>query len=257
MRIAFGSGFLFALPVSVSGGGTFVGSPIQAATLQDIDITIDASIKELRGNLQFPDDTAISDKKITFKIGTGRFDINAWNNTYFADPVTSGSGGSNPGGGVPVVNEAATLSGTSYTVVQAANFTQDMGVVYAATGQRFSRVTSGPTVGQYSVNTGTGVYTFSSSDNTASILVSYRYKVATGSLLKIQSHVQGYGPTFELLCAQPYQELTVNVPNYLDLYACKASKLTMPFKRADYEISDIEGQAFANSAGYIGELYED
>lgn len=257
MRIAFGSGFLFALPVSVSGGGAFVGSPVQAATLQDIDITIDATIKELRGNLQFPDDTAISDKKITFKFGTGRFDIDAWNNTYFADTVSTGSGGANPGGGVPVVNEATTLSATSYTVVNASAFTQDLGVVYASTGQRFTRVASAPSQAQYTVNTTTGVYTFSATDNNTAILVSYRYKIGTGRLLKVQSHVQGYGPQFELLCAQPYQELTPGIPNYLDLYACKASKLGAPLKRADYLITDVEGQAFANAAGFVGEFYED
>lgn len=255
MRIQFGSGFLFCLPVGVSGGGVFTGSPIQAATLQDIDVTIDATIKELRGNLQFPDDTAISDKKITFKIGEGRFDIDAWNQVYFADPITTGSGGANPGGGVPVVNEPTTLNSTSYTVAHTP-MTQDMGVQYAATGQRLLSVASGPTKGQYSVNPGTGVYTFSASDNNTAILVSYRYSIVTGRLLKVQSHVQGYGPTFEMLCAEPYQELTANVPNYLDLYACKASKLTMPLKRVEYLISDIEGQAFSNAAGFVGEVYE-
>jgi len=66
MRIAFGSGQLFALPGPFFGG-SFSASPVWFATLQDVDITIDATIKELRGNLQFPDDTAISDKKITWK----------------------------------------------------------------------------------------------------------------------------------------------------------------------------------------------
>lgn len=257
MRISFGSGYLFALPVSVSGGGAFTGSPIQAATLQDIDVTIDATIKELRGNLQFPDDTAISDKKITFKFGSGRFDIDAWNNVYFADTVTAGSGGSNPGGGVPVVNESTTLVSTTYTVVNASAYTQDLGVVYASTGQRLLRVASGPAQAQYTVNTTTGVYTFNVADNNTAILVSYRYKIASGRLLRVQSHIQGYGPTFELLCAQPYQELTSGIPNYLDLYACKSSKLGAPLKRADYLISDIEGQAFANPAGFVGEFYED
>src|SRR6185312_296741 len=100
MRIQFGSGFLFAVPAGLSGGSSFASSPINFATLQDVDISIDATIKELRGNLQFPDDTAISDKKITWKAGIGRFDINAYNNVFFGESaLTAGTGGTNPGGG--------------------------------------------------------------------------------------------------------------------------------------------------------------
>src|SRR5438034_9261004 len=115
MRLAFGSGQLFCLPVSNSGG-VFNASPVWFATLQDVDITIDATIKELRGNLQFPDDTAISDKKITWKAGFGRFSIDMWNALYFGDSISSGSfsGGTGAGGGVPIVQEAKTLNATTY-----------------------------------------------------------------------------------------------------------------------------------------------
>jgi hypothetical protein len=262
MRIMFGSGQLFALPAAFSGGA-FTASPVWFATLQDVDITIDATIKELRGNLQFPDDTAISDKKISWKSGFGRFNIDVWNNIYFGDTISSGSasGGTGAGGGVPLVQEVTTINSTTYTVVNHSTFTQDMGVLYAtASGttaglQGFTKVTGVPTVGQYNVSS--GVYGFATADNNKAILVSYRYGISTGRVLVVQNHVQGWGPSFEMLLAQPYQELTAGIPNYLDLYACKAGKLTAPLKRADYLISDIEGQAFANSAGYIGECYED
>src|ERR1700733_4933642 len=142
MRIVFGSGQLFALPGVFSGGVTFSSpSPVWFATLQDVDITIDATIKELRGNLQFPDDTAISDKKITWKAGFGRFSIDMWNQLYFGDNISSGSNssGTGAGGGVPAVQEQTTLSSTSYTVTHSANFTQDMGVTYASTLQLFQK----------------------------------------------------------------------------------------------------------------------
>src|SRR5882757_2156303 len=132
MRIMFGSGQLYALPGPFSGG-SFSASPVWFATLQDVDITIDATIKELRGQFQFPDDTAISDKKITWKAGYGRFSIDVWNNIYFGDTISSGSnsGGTGAGGGVPQVQEAATLNATTYTVSHSGAFTQDMGVIYA------------------------------------------------------------------------------------------------------------------------------
>jgi hypothetical protein len=258
MRLFFGSGQLFCLPGTFYGGtpGTSA-SPVWFATLQDVDINIDATIKELRGNLQFPDDTAISDKKITWKAGYGRFSIDTWNNIYYGDTITTGSnaGGSGVGGGVPQVQETTTLNSTSYTVSQHSAFTQDMGVIYGSTLQAFQKVTGVPTVGQYNVSA--GVYGFSSSDNNQSVEVSYRYYISTGRLLRVQNHVQGWGPSFEMVLSQPYQELTTGIPNYLDLYACKCGKLTAPLKRADYTISDLEGQAYANSAGYIGEFYED
>jgi hypothetical protein len=256
MRIFFGAGQLYALPGSFSGG-TFGASPVWFATLQDVDITIDATIKELRGQFQFPDDTAISDKKITWKAGYGRFNIDTWNNLYFGDTISAGSNasGTGPGGGVPQVQEAATLNATTYTVTHSANFTQDMGVIYANGFQGFTKVTGVPTVGQYNVSA--GVYGFATADNNKAVLVSYRYGISTGRTLVVQNHTQGWGPQFEMLLSQPYQELTAGIPNYLDLYACKAGKLTAPLKRADYTISDIEGQAFANTAGFIGEFYED
>src|SRR5258708_7242855 len=174
MRIAFGAGQLVALPGSFSGG-TFSASPIWFATLQDVDITIDATIKELRGNLQFPDDVAISDKKITWKAGFGRFSIDMWNNLYFGDVISTGSNasGTGAGGGVPLVQESTTLTSTTYTVVKSANFTQDMGVIYGATLQMLQKVTGAPSVGQYNVSA--GLYTFNASDNNKAMLVSYRY----------------------------------------------------------------------------------
>jgi len=258
MRIFFGSGQLFAVPGTFSGGtpGTPT-SPVWFATLQDVDITIDATIKELRGNLQFPDDAAISDKKITWKAGYGRFSIDAFNNLYFGDTISAGSNsaGTGPGGGVPLVQEAWTINGSVIDVTFHSTFTQDMGVIYTATHQAFSRVTGVPATGQY--NVAAGVYGFAAGDNNLGVLISYRYSISTGRILVVQSHIQGWGPQFEMVLAQPYQELTGSIPNYLDLYACKTGKLAAPLKRADYEITDLEGQAFANAAGFVGEFYED
>lgn len=256
MRIFFGAGQLYALPGSFSGG-TFNASPVWFATLQDVDITIDATIKELRGQFQFPDDTAISDKKITWKAGYGRFSIDTWNNIYFGDTISAGSnsGGTGAGGGVPKVQEAVTLNATTYSVINQAAFTQDMGVIFASNFQGFVKVTGVPTTGEYNVSAGT--YGFAAADNNKAVLISYRYSITSGRVLVVQNHTQGWGPQFEMVLSQPYQEFTTGIPNYLDLYACKAGKLASPLKRADYTISDLEGQAFANSAGFIGEFYED
>lgn len=258
MRIFFGSGQLYALPGTFSGGTFASPSPQWFATLQDVDVSIDATIKELRGNLQFPDDTAISDKKCTWKAGYGRFSIDVWNQIYFGDNISAGSnsGGTGAGSGAPQVQEQGTINvGAYYTVTHASIFTQDMGVIYTNGMQSLEKVSGIPAVGQYNVSSGT--YGFGAADNGKSVLVSYRYQVTTGRVLVVQNHVQGWGPSFEMLLANSYQEFTSGVPNYLDLYACKCGKMTAPMKRADYLISDLEGQAFANANGYLGEFYED
>src|SRR6185437_14518894 len=114
--------------------------------------------------------------------------------------LTTGTGGTNPGGGYPVVNEADSIPVTpgpyTITVAGSANWLSDLGVVYTATGQPLQQVASGPTQGQYSV--AAGVYTFAAADQGLAVLISYRQKVTSGKLLKIQSHVQGYGPFFEM-----------------------------------------------------------
>ena len=251
MRIWFAAGTLVLNPI---GGNIPTDyTPQQIATLQDVMIDIAATIKDLRGQYQFPDDTAISDRKITWKSGFGRFDIQAYNNLYFGES-SIGTGGS------PLdVNEAHSVPGSSpytVTVTNSAEFVKDLGVLYAATGQRFTRLPSGtPAVGQYTVSS--GVYTFAAADAGVAVLITYTYTVVTGSILTVENNVQGYGPTLELFLSNPYQELTAGVPNYVHLYSCKVSKLGQPFKRADYLISDIEGEAYANSAGNVMDFYED
>ena len=132
-----------------------------------------------------------------------------------------------------------------------------MGVVYAATGQKLTNVGSASltAVGQYKYSA--GVYTFYLGDAAAAMLISYSYTLTTGRDLIVQQHTQGWGPQLEIFASLPYQELTAGVPNYIHLYACKVTKLGVPLKRADYLITDLEGEAFADSSGHVCEFYED
>lgn len=251
MRIQFGAGNLFLNP---NGGNTpTLKTPQFLATLQDVNIEIAASIKELRGQFQFPDDTAISDRKITWKTGFGRFDIDAYNNLYFGETaITTGGNDLN-------VQEADTIPTTApytVTVTNSATFTQDLGVVYAATGQKLTKVLSLTDTGQYTVSGG-GTYTFYPTDAGLGVLTSYVSTVTTGRQLTVNNHNQGFGPALELFLSMPYQELTAGVPNYCHLYSCKISKLGQPFKRADYLITDIEGEAYSNAAGKVADFFED
>lgn len=259
MRIQYGAGFLFFNPI---GGNTPTNATPQiGATLQDVNVEFGSTIKELRGQYQYPDDTAIGDKKITWKTGSGRFDIDIFNNIFAGEAAIT------TGGTPQSVQEAHNVPASAAYTITVTNSADspltDLGVQYAATGQKFTKVASGPTIGQYSYSA--GVYTFAAADAGAAVLISYEYTVTTGRILTGMNHFQGYGPQLEMILVMPYQLLTTSptggvipgVPNYLHLYSCKVSKVGMPFKRADYLIADIEGEAYANAAGKVWDLYED
>jgi hypothetical protein len=250
VRIQFGAGQLFLNP---NGGNIPTNSTARIlATLQDVTIDINATIKDLRGQYQFPDDTAISDRKITWKTGFGRLDIDTYNNIAFGEPAIS------TGGTPQAVQEAHTVPASAaytVTVTNSATFSEDLGVQYASTGQPLTKVASGPTIGQYSV--ASGVYTFAAADAATKMLFSYNYTITSGRILTVNNHVQGFGPALEMILSLPYQELTAGVPNYIHFYSCKVSKVGLPLKRADYLICDIEGEAYANAAGAVFDVYED
>jgi hypothetical protein len=241
----FGTGFLFGNP---NGGNQATNpTPEYFGTVQDIDVEISATIKELRGNLQFPDDTAIADKKLSGKIKLGRLEVQVFNQLFFADSLVAGVSAISP-------RELHTAA-TTITIVPPSSgvFSVDLGVSYSATGQPFVKVPSAPAVGQYAVNVSTGVYTFASGDVGTGALISYTYTIAaSGSTLTVNNQVQGYGPQFELWLSEPYQ----NAGNGLHLYACKASKLGSPRKRDDYVIAELDFEAFANPAGKVMDWFQ-
>lgn len=255
MRIVFGVANVFMNPTLRNI--PLDPTPQQLITLQDFEVSIDATLKELRGQFQYPDDVATSDKKITWKSGWGRMDIDAYNNVFFGeDSITTGGNNVN-------VNESATIPASSphqVTVTNAADFTQDEGVIYtsgstAQIGQKLTKVASGPVTGEYSVSA--GVYTFAAADAGLTVQISYISDTTSGRTLTVLNHEQGFGPQLEIFASNPYQEMDEPIPNNLHLYACKATKLGLPYKRADYLITSIEGEAFADASGNVLDLFED
>lgn len=256
MRIWFGVANVFVNPTG--GNVPTISAPQQLFTLQDFSIDIDATVKELRGQSQYPDDTAFSDRKITFKSGMGRHDIDAFNQIVFGESAIAT-------GGFPLsVNEAGTIPATgpyTITVAQAIKTPlQDEGVYFtsgANAGQKLLKVNSITASGQYTFNAGTGVFTFSPADTGLGVAMSYNYTVTTGRNLIVQNHTQGFGPSLEIFASNPYQLLTAGVPNYVHCYAAKITKTGLPAKRADYVIVPLEGECYANASGQVVQFYED
>jgi hypothetical protein len=235
----FGIGGLYAKQVGGNAGTP--NFPQRFATLQDVNLDFDGKLVELRGQNQFPDDVAPSDKNCKGKAAFGAIEIDIYNALYFADTITDG--------GVLVVDsEAATIPATpgpyTVTVTGSATWTEDLGVRYAD-GSGYLQAGS-VAAGKYTV--AAGVYTFAAADQGKAVLISYVKTVTGGRTLTVTNHIQGYGPVFEMYLLQPYQGA-----NGIHIFNARASKMSAPMKRDGYLISDFEFTAYANSAGKVFE----
>jgi hypothetical protein len=244
----FGIGGIFARPTG--GNQAATSMPVQLGTIQEGSLEMSQKLVSLMGQNKWPDDVAPSDMKGSGKSGFGRINPEIFNNLFFADVLTNSG---TIEGFVP--NEAHTVPGTGpFTITIAppstGTFVNDMGVYYAANlSQTLQKVASVTAAGQYSVVESTGVYTFFSADASAAILISYDYTYtapAGARVVTAFNHIQGYGPFFELFLLESYQ-----ANNFVHLYQCRASKLSRPLKRDNYEIPDFEFEFYPNAAGKI------
>jgi len=244
MQLSFGSGAIWGERTDVTGSGI---GPQQFGVLQDIQIDFDWSDKELYGQLQFPVAIARGQGKITGKAKFAQILGLLYSDMFF---------GVTPATGQFAVSqlEAATVPATTpYTVVpaNAATYNDDLGVTYAANGNRFNRVITPSAAGQYSVNFATGVYTFSSADASTSVLISYTYNIATiGNMLTLSNQPLGITPTFKATFYTAYN----GSGTALRLNACTANKLSLPTKLDTWTISELDFMAFADASGTIGYL---
>jgi hypothetical protein len=244
MQLGFGSGAVWGERTDVTGSGI---GPRQFGVLQDIQIDFDWTDKELYGQLQFPVAIARGQGKITGKAKFAQILGLLYSDIFFGMTPATGQFA------VSQLEAASVPAVTPYavTVANAASYNDDLGVVYAASGKRFNRVSTPSAAGQYSVNFATGVYTFSSADAAAALLISYTYNVTTsGSKLTITNQIMGTTPTFK---ATFYSTYSGN-GTALRLNACTANKLSLPTKVDTWTISELDFNAFADASGTIGYL---
>jgi hypothetical protein len=251
MQLAFGAGALWGNRTDVTGTGI---GPDQFGILQEVSIDWTWTTKELYGQQQFPVDIARSQGKITGSAKFARIFGAIYGDLFFGQTAATGQ--------LTVAqNEAAVVPASpSYTVTvaNAATFSDDLGVYYASgsnAGNRFTRVTSPTSPGQYSVNLSTGVYTFASADASAALIISYLYNNASaGKKLVLANQIMGFTPTFKATFYTSKMTQGVAAGMTLVLNACTASKLSLPTRNDDYEIQQFDFQAFADAAGNLGTL---
>lgn len=253
--IQFGSGRLF---LNATGGNLPANpTPMQALTIQDVQIDIAGDLKELKGASQFPDDVATGDKKGTGKFAVGRKDLQLFNQIFSADIVATGGTSVYPNFSAVPTSNAVTI-----TPPGSGTFETDLGVTYAGSGLALVKVASTPAVGQYSVSA--GVYTFAAGDAAAAagVVISYAYTLTTGNTYQINNQPLGYGPQVEMFLVDTYQPKNVGTSsapiweyNVIHLYAAKINKITLGNKRADYSIPEVDFAYFQNSAGKVIEMF--
>jgi hypothetical protein len=244
MQLSFGSGAVWGERTDVTGSGI---GPRQFGVLQDIQIDFDWTDKELYGQMQFPVAIARGQGKISGKAKFAQILGLLYSDLFWGTTAALGQFA------VSQLEAQAVPPSTPYTitVANAATYNDDLGVVYAATGKRFNRVTTPTVAGTYSVNFATGVYTFSSPDASAALLISYTYNVTTsGSKVTISNMVMGSTPTFKATFFTTYSGEGLA----LRLNACTANKLSMPTKIDDWTIHELDFMAFADASGTIGYL---
>lgn len=239
----FSIGGLFATPI-----GSFAATnptPTQFGTVQDASFDIQGTIKELYGRNAFPDDAKRAQIKITGKVKAARIHAKLFNDLFFGSGSTRSTTHS-----IAQIDEAGTIPATPYTitVTNSATFSEDLGVVRVSDGYRMVKVSSGPITGQYSVSA--GVYTFAAADTTLAMLISYTYTSTTGGIsYLVTNQAMGREPSFIMQLAE--KNATTSEVMKVKLYACKASKLSMPVKNDDFVIPDLDFTAFADASGNV------
>ncbi len=235
--LVFGSGNLYGISTAANS------TPRKLGNLQDVAFDFSFTIKELRGAGQFAVDLRRGSGKITGKAKLATLNGALINDLFFAQTASTGLLQS-------AVSEAASIPASTpwtVTVANSATFDTDLGVVYAATGLPFTRVASGPVAGQYSV--ASGVYTFSTGDASAAVLIDYLYTSATGGTrLALSNQTMGVTPTFMgVFSANVGGKIAT-----LKLNACTSNKLSVATKLEDYAIPEFDFDAMCDASNNLG-----
>jgi len=234
--LVFGSGNLYG--VSDAANST----PRKFGELQDVAFDFSFTTKSLHGQKQFAVDIKRGTGKLTGKAKAARINGKMLNELFFGESVTTGQV-------LSAIDEAGTVATNTITVANAANFSQDLGVRYAASGIALTRVASAPAAGEYSE--ASGVYTFNAADNATAMLIDYLYTSATGgSRISLGGKSIGQTPKFKGIFSTTIDGKTIT----LVLNACVSNKLAFATKLEDYAIPEFDFEVMLDAAGSVGEL---
>jgi hypothetical protein len=242
----FGVGVLIGTSRTDAQGNLLaVPAPYRLGILQDVSTDFSFETKQLYGSGQLPVDTGRGKAKLQFSAKQADIQATALAALHFGVTPSVGFKG-------PVIDEAHTIPSPSgpYTVVIAppssGTFVADLGV-QDTSANVFTRVSSAPAAGQYSLSGGT--YTFAAADAGKAILISYEYSASTGGLIvPMTNQLMGYSPSFSVILLNDSKgsKLVVKLTN------CQSEKLALPFKNEDFVVADFGWQALDDGTGSAG-----
>lgn len=246
--INFGSGKLIAVPQKLADGTAIANpTPVILGTMQDVSLDLSVEMKALYGSKRYPIAVGQGKGKTELKAKYAEINGGILGDLFFGKAATTGIKAAK-------FDEATTIPATPgpYTVTIAppssGTFVADLGVV-DSTGTQYTRVASAPATGQYSVNTGTGVYTFAAADQGKAIKISYEYSAAAGGQIwTMTNQTMGYTPSFTLLLQNSYDGKTM----VCKLNRCVSGQLSIPLKSDDFAIYDFGAEAFTDAADELG-----
>lgn len=245
----FGSGAMFGIPTADASGTAITNpTPQQFGVLQDVSLDISFETKTLHGQGQFPVAVGRGKGKISGKAKAAQVNGSLYNSLFFGQTLTNGI--------IAAVNDAvgATIPATPFqitpTIPASGTWSRDLGV-RDGNGIPMTRVASAPTAGQYSVTA--GVYLFAAADTGKLVFINYEYTATstTAKSLTVKNLLMGYAPTFSLALALPFNGKNF----YLRLPCVVSSKLSFAAKNDDFNVPEIDLEAFADTNGdvaYIG-----
>jgi hypothetical protein len=237
--IIFGPGTVTVTPANVSNP-----TPYNIGLAEEISYEESFTNRLLFGQNRRAIAVGAGTIKATGKIKAARWSLSALSWILYGTAPTTGQT-------TTAVAESQTVPAVStytITVANAATFSADQGVVYQANFKPLTRVASGPTVGQYSVNTTTGVYTFGAADASAKVYITYNYTVASNSY-SLLGGPQLIGPTVTFSLNITTTDPTNNNVGTLQIFNAVVEKWTFGNKLEDFNMPEIDYQAYANPAG--------
>lgn len=247
MNIQFGTGVLYGLPNA--GNLATNPTPYKFPVLQEASVEFKADLKKLFGTSQFPVAKARGKIDVSCKAKIAAFDPNFVNQLYFGQASASGIT-------TMAVDEAGTVPAPSgpytITVTNSTHFVTDYGVINKSTGAQLTKVSSGPTTGQYSVSA--GVYTFAAADTGIVMKISYSYTDSTsGETITLSNQLMGFAPEFRAFLFSNFRTKRLGI----ELYSCTLGQLTVPTKQEDFWMADLTFDASVDATDTLGAIYAD
>ncbi len=237
----FGPGILIITQLGFGGPYT----PVNIGYAQEFSYDEAGDTKQLFGQNQYPLVSARGTIKSTGKIKAATLSGIALAAAFSGQGYSSGQL-------IMQYGEADTVPGSPYALTVTppggGTYESDLGILYAATGLPFKKVSSAPAIGQYSESG--GVYTFNASDSGAPILASYAYNTTGGQKQIVTNQPIGNSPFFQL----DYSSVLNGQPYYVRFFRCIAAKLTRAHKLTDFVMPEIDFEFFANDAGQVYEV---